>query len=237
MMHYMEAIHSHGSVDGYNTEASERLHIDYAKEAYHASNKKDYIKQMTVWLGRQEAVSCFQAYLVYADKQGNTASRVSHQLQDEMDLDKEIEDADLNDPTIPFSTITTHSVSVKPAYPHISLSTITTDFKASGFLPALKTYIRRAYPPPALLLFPASVDHFDVYKQLSISQPPLVAVSHEAFIDRIHAKPAIEGRGHLNNFSAHFDMVLIRVEDERDNEATKGAFLEGEFELIVQEML
>jgi hypothetical protein len=69
MMHYVEAIRSHGTADGYNTEASERLHIDYAKEGYRASNKKDYIKQMTVWLGRQEAVSRFQAYLVYAAKQ------------------------------------------------------------------------------------------------------------------------------------------------------------------------
>ena len=51
MQHYMEAIRSHGTADGYNTEASERLHTDYAKECYRASNKKDYIKQMTVWLG------------------------------------------------------------------------------------------------------------------------------------------------------------------------------------------
>ena len=75
MQHYVEAIHSHSTADGYNTEASERLHIDYAKEGYRASNKKDYIKQMTVWLGRQEAVSRFQAYLVYAAKQGNTTSQ------------------------------------------------------------------------------------------------------------------------------------------------------------------
>ena len=28
MLHYIEVIHSHSSADGYNTEASERLHID-----------------------------------------------------------------------------------------------------------------------------------------------------------------------------------------------------------------
>src|SRR5277367_2380021 len=66
MIHYAAAIQSRGSADGYNREASERLHIDYAKEGYRASNKKDYIKQMTVWLGRQEAVAQFRAYLVYA---------------------------------------------------------------------------------------------------------------------------------------------------------------------------
>ena len=56
MMHYVEAICSHSTADGYNTEVSERLHIDYAKEGYHTSNKKDYVKQMTIWLGWQEAV-------------------------------------------------------------------------------------------------------------------------------------------------------------------------------------
>ena len=146
MLHYIEAICSHGSADGYNTEASERLHIDYAKEGYRASNKKDYIKQMTVWLGRQEAVNLFQAYLVYAAKQANTTSSDTHrdELQDscEMDSDEEVDRDDLNDPTVPVSksTISTHSISVKPAYPHISLSRITTDFKATGFLSSLKTY-------------------------------------------------------------------------------------------------
>jgi hypothetical protein len=234
MQHYVEAIRSLGTADGYNTEASERLHIDYAKEGYRASNKKDYVKQMTVWLGRQEAVSRFQAYLVYAAaKQANTTSQDSHQL--EMDSDEELDDDDLKDPMVAVSvsksTIATHSVSVIPAYPHISLSTITTDFRATGFLPALKTYIRRAYPPPALPLFPTSADRFDVYKRVNISQPSLAAVRRETFVDRIRATPAIEGRGRLNSVSAHFDIALIRAEDERDNEATKGTYLEGEFYL------
>ena len=34
---------------GYNTESPERLHIDFAKEAYQASNKKDYVQQMHIW--------------------------------------------------------------------------------------------------------------------------------------------------------------------------------------------
>ena len=234
MMHYVEAIRSHGTADGYNTEASERLHIDYAKEGYRASNKKDYIKQMTVWLGRQEAVSRFQDYLGYAAKQANTPSQDSH--QHESDSDEELDDEEMNEPTVLVSkstgAITSHSVSVKPAYPHLPLSTITTDFKASGFLPALTTYIRRAYPPPALPLYPTRADHFDVYKRVNIAQPPLAAVGQQRFLDRIRATPAVSGRGRLNDVPAHFDMALIRAEDEGDNEATKGTYLEGKCELI-----
>ena len=119
MLHYVEVIRSHSTADGYNTEVSERLHIDNAKEGYCASNKKDCIKQMTVRLGWQEAVNHFQAYLVYVDKQANTTSQISH--QPELDSDEELNNDDSNDPTVPVfkSTINTHSVSVKPAYAHI----------------------------------------------------------------------------------------------------------------------
>ena len=67
MVHYVAAIQSCGSLDGFNTESPEWLHIDYAKEAYQASNKKDYVQQMMVWLGRQEAVARFRAYLDYVN--------------------------------------------------------------------------------------------------------------------------------------------------------------------------
>ncbi|KAJ7155095.1 hypothetical protein C8R46DRAFT_1296282 [Mycena filopes] len=61
--HYEFLIRLFGSADGFNTESPERLHIDYAKNAYRASNRKDYIDQMTLWLERQEAVARFTAYL------------------------------------------------------------------------------------------------------------------------------------------------------------------------------
>ncbi|KAJ7810821.1 hypothetical protein B0H13DRAFT_2384353 [Mycena leptocephala] len=53
--HYEPSIRLFGSTDGFNTESPERLHIDYAKNAYRASNRKDYIIQMTLWLQRQES--------------------------------------------------------------------------------------------------------------------------------------------------------------------------------------
>ncbi|KAG6912043.1 hypothetical protein DXG01_001823, partial [Tephrocybe rancida] len=55
-MHYVEAIKALGSADGYNSEAPERLHIDFAKDAYRASNKRDYTEQMAMWLQRREAM-------------------------------------------------------------------------------------------------------------------------------------------------------------------------------------
>ncbi|TFY50237.1 hypothetical protein EVG20_g11637, partial [Dentipellis fragilis] len=58
--HYVPDIKSISTTDNSNTEFSEWLHIDYAKHAYDATNKKDnYIEQMTRWLDRSEKVSLF----------------------------------------------------------------------------------------------------------------------------------------------------------------------------------
>jgi len=58
----MSAIQALGSADGYNMEYPEHLHIDYAKDAYRASNKRDYVEQMALWLQRQEGIHVKAAY-------------------------------------------------------------------------------------------------------------------------------------------------------------------------------
>lgn len=65
LQHYLRLIKSLGTADGYNTKAPEHLHIDYAKDAYRASNKRDYVIQMVRWLCQQEAVDFFSEYLIW----------------------------------------------------------------------------------------------------------------------------------------------------------------------------
>ncbi|KZV90711.1 hypothetical protein EXIGLDRAFT_575973, partial [Exidia glandulosa HHB12029] len=63
MQHYVESIRLFGTTDNYNTEATERLHIDLAKHAFRASNKRNFAAQMCRWLERREAVFWFATYL------------------------------------------------------------------------------------------------------------------------------------------------------------------------------
>ena len=63
LMHYAASIKLFGTTDNYNTEQSERLHIDFAKDAYRATNHKDEYPQMTTWLERQEKIQRHTAYL------------------------------------------------------------------------------------------------------------------------------------------------------------------------------
>ncbi|KAJ7833732.1 hypothetical protein B0H14DRAFT_3087679 [Mycena olivaceomarginata] len=64
--HYEPMICLFGITDRFNTESPERLHINYAKNAYCMSNHKDYVNQMTLWLTRQESVARFTHYLEWA---------------------------------------------------------------------------------------------------------------------------------------------------------------------------
>ncbi|KAH8094594.1 hypothetical protein DFH11DRAFT_1555464 [Phellopilus nigrolimitatus] len=61
--HYKSSIESFGATDNYNTEQFERLHIDFAKQAFRASNRKEERPQMLRWLDRQEKVAAFQLLL------------------------------------------------------------------------------------------------------------------------------------------------------------------------------
>ncbi|KAG9123530.1 hypothetical protein FRC07_014823 [Ceratobasidium sp. 392] len=61
-----------GTPDGYNTETSERLHIDFAKMGYKASNRVNAIKQMAMYIQRLEALAMHEEYL---DEIGSIANR------------------------------------------------------------------------------------------------------------------------------------------------------------------
>jgi hypothetical protein len=61
--HYVLKIKHFGSTDNFNTEYTERLHIDLAKDAYRATNRKDEYLQMTVWLERKEKISRHERFI------------------------------------------------------------------------------------------------------------------------------------------------------------------------------
>lgn len=61
--HYIDYIKLYGTLDNFNTEYTERLHIDLAKDAYAATNHKDEFMQMTIWLERKEKIFRHQQYI------------------------------------------------------------------------------------------------------------------------------------------------------------------------------
>lgn len=65
--HYRYLIELLGTTDNFNTKYTERLHIDLAKEAYRASNRKDKYIQMTLWLERKEKVLRHDRYIKWME--------------------------------------------------------------------------------------------------------------------------------------------------------------------------
>ncbi|KAJ6626449.1 hypothetical protein B0H10DRAFT_1781150, partial [Mycena sp. CBHHK59/15] len=65
LRHYPLTIKLLGSTDNYNTEYTEQLHIDLAKDAYQATNRKDKYTQMTLWLERKEKILRHEKFILW----------------------------------------------------------------------------------------------------------------------------------------------------------------------------
>ncbi|QRV83226.1 plasma membrane ATPase 4 [Ceratobasidium sp. AG-Ba] len=75
-----------GTPDGYNTEMSERLHIDFAKMGYRASNRVNAIKQMALYIQRVEAIAMHAEHLQETGAEvSGTQQILQYQLANELE--------------------------------------------------------------------------------------------------------------------------------------------------------
>jgi hypothetical protein len=180
--HYVDSIRSRGTADGFNTEGTERLHIDLAKLGYRASNKKAYIKQMTIWLTRQEAVQRFCAYLQWAipSYRAQLLGEVDEPLDDAQEKDEGEKEKEI------IST-TSYTIAKKPPLPNVPISSISEDYGAKDFLLELNKYLQASNITPSIP--PTSESSFPVYKQVTKYLPfvPEATSSMEPIRDTIHA--------------------------------------------------
>lgn len=202
MLHYLDAIRRLGSADGYNTESPERLHIDFAKEAYRASNKRDYTEQMALWLQRQEAIDLRTAYLDWITRGLQQASSIDNS-QEDLD-DDEDDNEDVAGDIIPAYTLAKTS-----PFPHTTVTRLETDFGATRFLPALTTYIQQNVPSHSAIQ-PSARDRFDAFKQITVPTSPNFHLSSKPQVNRIRTTPATSAQGRKAATPAHFDTALIQ---------------------------
>ncbi|KAJ7669005.1 hypothetical protein B0H17DRAFT_949575 [Mycena rosella] len=111
LLHYIEAIEFFGTTDNYNTEMFERLHIDFAKNGWRASNRRDEFPQMITWLARQEKISSFATYLAWLESTQKPAS-----LPIEFLNDKTMKPTQLLAATLPFNRLNVyHNFKFEPS--------------------------------------------------------------------------------------------------------------------------
>jgi hypothetical protein len=227
--HYEELIHLFGSADGFNTESPERLHIDFAKNAYRASNRKDYIQQMTRWLQRQENVDRFSEFIAWTRAAPTALALHPSHSPSQQDIEPLADNA---------VVIPEHAVSIPQAYSiakhpppsarHVTASTIisTDGYDASQFLEALSTFLstQGSFYQPRLH------DVFSLWKQVVFRLPDIPEVGARHSHNVIRAKPPMvpsrSGRrcpGESEPGQA--DFALIRTGEV--NAATASSSLKG----------
>ncbi|KAJ7183395.1 hypothetical protein C8R46DRAFT_884092 [Mycena filopes] len=227
LKHYTNSIRSRGTADGFNTENTERLHIDLAKVAYKASNRRDYTSQMTVWLRRQEAVHKFGTYLQWAapgyvarpagiDEETPTVAPPEPPPPVAEDLDDE---GDLEEPQPTITSSTTYAVAKNAGFPDITAASIAADFHAPDFLFNLSEFLHsHSIIPP---IEPSETSPFQVYKKLSLNLPAIAGVGTKTVKDTITALKAqvmkITPSGVRPPKPPHFDTVLVRTHARGEN--------------------
>ena len=195
MLHYLNSIRSLGSADGYNTESPERHHIDYAKEAYRASNGMDYIAQMTKWLQSQEAVDRHSAYLDWVSVVPMNASR----------------DKQESKLFTPSGIIAGHAYCLPKTcpFPSLSVNCLVSTFGALDFVPAFQAFLTEHKSDSRI---PASIfDCFNVYKAIVIQLSSIPHFSDKNWLNKLCACCAIPSHSLCtkSDTPAHFDTALI----------------------------
>ncbi|KAG1764087.1 hypothetical protein EV702DRAFT_1189752 [Suillus placidus] len=205
MSHFIKSITLFGSTDGFNSELPERLHIDFAKDAYRASNKRDYEEQMALWLQCQEAV-----FLHRRSQSATVSSHTDPNRRDDLesDSDAEIEESQSesrsaaptnSSPTLPIDVV--RVLTKTPAHPRQSVQHLITAHGATMFLPALKSFLHEHMPRNNIVPGP---------HDFIIVTPPDPRVSDSPKRWRIRATPEVQpGPGRKPGSPTRFDMALI----------------------------
>ncbi|KAI1782117.1 hypothetical protein LXA43DRAFT_906712, partial [Ganoderma leucocontextum] len=242
--HYEPSIRAVGTADGYSTEHPERLHIDYAKLAYGASNKQStYIKQMTKWLDRQEAVHRFSSYLAWSLPARH--SKLPEDDSEDADGDEEhlegrqtgiLEGGDLQAAAVANRGVWTnvnidthlyareYRVAKTPAFPSLTIADLITRFGTQHFIFYLSSYVvKLAAGHPEKLRIASTPIHahtrLAVYKQFKVQLPVMRQVdANLAPIDIIHASPERPGQWATSPpIPPNMSTVLVREQSSSGN--------------------
>jgi hypothetical protein len=204
----------------------ERLHIDYAKIGYKATNKKQYIKQMTRWLTRQEKIHCFDAYLRWAVPGYTSEATI---------LDPDVErEHDNNPPTAPLAAPLEqaprptsphdipecgYSIAKTPSYLNVPLKVVQDEFGAVNIIPCIETYLRRLGKPIPHVVNP----RFSLFKRMYVWIPAAPQVSDKPTKDTILATRPEAARGvRKKTIPGQFSTAFVQESERTSNNPIDG---------------
>lgn len=194
--HYVDAVKLYGTTDNVNTQYTERLHIDLAKDAYAATNRKDEFLQMTLWVERKEKILRHAQYIQWRSE-GSPATERKQWSPPGLELDRMLH------------------MAKHPSVRGVSFEKLATDYGATFFRTALARYIVLKNEPNLTTrnverrIWTVRIPFTKVPVWNRIKYRRLDPVSGRASTaDSIHVQPAKrDGRGRL--VPGRFDTALI----------------------------
>ncbi|KAJ3556475.1 hypothetical protein NP233_g11966 [Leucocoprinus birnbaumii] len=201
--HYFMFICRFGSLDNFNTEYTERLHIDMAKDAFVATNMKDKFVQMTVWLDRCERILAHEKYLKRYQERLNESFVPRPRHIPALILHRRLH------------------MAKHPTHKAVRLDAFVKDYGAKKLVPALQTFVIRHLHPrmnsaqvtsylcTVYLLFV----HLPVYHCIKFTShdPYALDPNRSAVVDSIHVDPASQDK-YGKAIPARFDTVIVNCD-------------------------
>ena len=227
LLHYVSSVRQFGTTDNYNTEMFERLHIDFAKDAWRATNHRNEFPQMVKWISRQEKVAMFDVW------QTTQPVDVSNPPKD---ADVSLEnDPDLDVPPVPEEQIDTgNSIRIakySPA-PQQHLVKIQERHRATGFTAVLAHFIN-SLQPERLRLTRSEIsttwlpfDRLDVYHKFYLKPSPLSDCREDD--DVVKAIPGSSRPGGKDRF----DTVIVLDDEQAEATGVQGEYLRRFYYLL-----
>lgn len=191
LRHYSRSIKLFGSTDNYNTQATERLHIDFAKDAYRATNAKDEYPQMTVWLERREKIHRHINYIAWRLDDSHIESACPSPT---LDLDRH--------PRLP----------KHPSVSSVSLESLIADYGATYIRDALARFVVATNHPEwnARRVEEVALDTFLPFRALPVYHK-LKFYSQSVIVDAIHAQPKRQNKRRNRVVPGRFDTGMVNI--------------------------
>jgi hypothetical protein len=201
--HYRPLIELFGTIDGYNTENTERLYIDLAKDAYNATNHKDEYWQMVLWLERKEKIIRHSKFMKWriSDRQISQSEKILPSMERHWIL-----------------KMTKH-----PSVKAVTINSLISDYGAIHFREALARYVAiTANPGLTQVQLERAAEQFILpTKTLSIyHRIKFIDLKTSQTADAVHVQPAKTLR-HNRKMQARFDTVLVN-DGSGTSKGTKG---------------
>ncbi|KAG8794679.1 hypothetical protein FRC12_022574 [Ceratobasidium sp. 428] len=232
LSHYTYFIRQLGTPDGYDTEAPERLHIQYAKIPWRASNKVRPLPQMLKYIQRQEAVRIQRTYMdrflgLEEEDEDEDEDEETIEINAECAGSSAAEDVgevgceDVDVSKVPSYPRPRRHIAAKPTKPKMPIKDVARKYGAPELLPAITAFMTNRLGLPEHDVQLAETIKIDVWHKLYLYHQPLAFAPLERLRrDVVRAGvpiPSTDSRRHAGRF---WDTALYREQPNRFSSRT-----------------